>query len=365
MRKKLLPLCLALLLLLPACSGDKAEVTPTPPVEPTQVVTPTPEPSPMPNDGPENPLTGMPISEEWVNSRPIAIMLNNLKAALPQQGQSQADIIYECLAEGGITRMLGVYQTVEGVGTIGSVRSSRPYYLELALGHDAVYLHAGGSEDAYADIKAWGVTALDCVRGPYEGKAPGSNLFWRDAERKKTMSSEHTVVTNGETILNLFPTYTFRQEHQDGYSYVQAFADDGTPVNGETAGKIAVPFSSYKTGVFTYDAETGKYLVEEYGKAYIDGNTGEQVGVTNVLVLKTACGIIKGDELGHISVTVTGSGDGYFACGGKIIPIHWTKADRNSQYVYTTTDGKPLTLGRGSSYVNIVPLESAVTYGEV
>lgn len=70
-------------------------------------------------------------------------------------GQSQADIIYECLAEGGITRMMGVYQSVEGVGMIGSVRSARPYYLELALGHDALYIHAGGSEDAYAKIRSW------------------------------------------------------------------------------------------------------------------------------------------------------------------------------------------------------------------
>lgn len=61
-------------------------------------------------------------------------MLHNLKEALPQLGQSSADIIYEVPAEGGITRMLGVYQSLDGVGTIGSIRSARPYYLELALG---------------------------------------------------------------------------------------------------------------------------------------------------------------------------------------------------------------------------------------
>ncbi|NCB64066.1 MAG: DUF3048 domain-containing protein, partial [Clostridia bacterium] len=319
-------------------------------------------PEPTPYDGPENPLTGMPIDEKWVNQRPVAIMLNNLKQALPQLGQSKADIIYECLAEGGITRMLGVYQSVEGVGMIGSVRSSRPYYLELALGHDAIYLHAGGSEDAYAKIKEWGVTALDCVRGPYEGKTPGSNLFWRDADRRKNNGLEHSVVTTGDTIMELFPTYSFRRDHKDGYVYAQAFSDDGTPAGGAAARKLTVPFSSYKTGIFTYDAASGKYLVEEYGKAYVDGDTGEQVGATNVLVLKTACGMIKGDELGHVTVNLTGSGDGYFACGGKIIPIQWSKDGRNSQFVYTTADGKPLTLGRGNSYVNIIPLESSVTY---
>ena len=129
MRKKLLSLSLALLLALTACSGSQAEGTPAP--SPDATWTPADEPAQVQPvetpeyEGPWNPLTGMPISEEWVDRRPVAIMLNNLKAALPQLGQSKADIIYECLAEGGITRMLGVYQSVEGVGTIGSVRSSR------------------------------------------------------------------------------------------------------------------------------------------------------------------------------------------------------------------------------------------------
>lgn len=72
---------------------------------------------------------------------------------------------------------------------------------------------------------------------------------------------------------------------------------------------MTVPFSSYKTGVFTYEVDSGKYLVEEYGKAYVDGNTGEQVGVTNVLVLRTACKA-TGDSLGHITVDLTSRGDG-------------------------------------------------------
>jgi hypothetical protein len=76
-------------------------------------------------------------------------MLNNLKQALPQQGNSQADIIFEVLAEGGITRMMALYQDPSSVGFIGSVRSARRYYMELAAGMDAVFIHAGGSPDFY------------------------------------------------------------------------------------------------------------------------------------------------------------------------------------------------------------------------
>lgn len=334
---------------------------PTPDVVLSPDVEPEPEPEPTPEPTPEvkeeffNPLTGLPIEEEYVNDRPVAIMINNLKASLPQQGVSQADIIYEILSEGGITRMLAVYQSMEGVGKIGSVRSARTYYVELALGHDAVFLHAGGSPDAYDKIKAWGVTALDCVRGPYEG-----TLYWRDSGRLSMMSREHTVVTSGDKIQELFPTYSFRKEHSEDYSYSLQFAENGTPENGTDANVITVPFSDYKTGVFTYDSKTGKYLIEEFDSPYVDGNNGKQVSVTNVLVLKTACSMIPGDDAGRISVDLS-QGEGWFACGGKIIPIKWSKAGLNSPLTYTTTDGQPLIMGAGNSYVNIIPIENDIT----
>ena len=98
MRKALLPLCLALLLFLPSCGKETADVTPNPdaslPVsEVISSPTPAPTPEPTPYNGPVNPLTGLPLAEDWVNKRPVAIMLNNLREALPQLGQSQADII--------------------------------------------------------------------------------------------------------------------------------------------------------------------------------------------------------------------------------------------------------------------------------
>lgn len=374
MKYKVLILFAALMLLLSAC-GDSGDVQPmpnpttvptvteTPEPTPTQTPAPTPESTPEPEpettpepySGPTNPLTGEPMEEQYINDRPVAVMLNNLKQAMPQMGNSQADIIYEVLAEGGITRMLALYQTVENVGVIGSVRSARTYYLELALGHDAIYLHAGGSPDAYKKIKSWNVTAFDCVNGPYEG-----TLFWRDKNRIKNNGSVHSVVTSGETILELFPTYKIRLEHKNDFAYEMQFAKDGTPADGEQALRITVPYSYYKTGVFTYDPETEKYLVEEYGAPYIDGNSGEQISVTNVLVLKTKCKIISGDDAGRITVDLT-QGEGWYACGGKIIPIHWEKAGVNEQLIYTTQTGEPLNLGIGTSYVNIIPIENEIT----
>lgn len=337
-----------LLGLLGCGGGTGAEEAPEPPA--AEEPEPVPEPEPEP-DGPSgtNPLTGLPMEEELENDRPVAVMFNNLKAAQPQLGVSQADIIYEIPAEGGITRMLGVFQSLEDVGTLGSIRSTRAYYLEVALGHDALLVHAGGSPEAYRDIPAWGVDNMDGVRGGSDAK-----IFWRDPERRKTAGYEHSLLTSGANILDYLAGGRYRTEHQTDYQYTQTFAEDGTPANGTAAEHITLRFSNYKTGTFDYDAAAGLYQVGQYGGAYTDGNSGEQVGVTNVLLLETDIYQIPGDKEGRLNVQLTGAGNGTFFCGGKSVPIQWSKADRNSPFVYRLTDGTPLTLGQGTSYVCIL-----------
>lgn len=365
MRKLRAAVLVLALILLSACGEDAAGTneTATPSLsQPEMTVSlPSEEPSEeIVEDVPVNPLTGLPMDGAQINARPVAVMLNNLKAALPQQGNSAADIIYEIVTEGGITRMLGVYQSVEDVGILGSVRSAREYYIDIALGHDAIYIHAGGSTQAYEDLEALDVDHMDGVRGQYS--YAGSGLFWRDQERVdgKHFDYEHSLVASGESIRNALNESGLRLQHEESYVYEMRFAEDGTPDGGETANCINVPFSSYKTGVFRYDAEQGVYLVEEYGEAYIDGNTGEQISVTNVLVLRTNI-VNTGDSYGHVEVEFSG-GDGWFACGGKIIPITWEKSDRYDQFHYYTMDGQPLTLGQGKSYVNIISTSKEIDY---
>lgn len=307
------------------------------------------EPEPEPEYLYTNPLTGEGCETDISQNRPVAIMLNNLKKALPQMGVSQADLIFEIPAEGGITRMMAVFQDVSGVGSIGTVRSARDYYVSLALGMDALYLHAGGSPQAYTFIKNQGVTALDCVNGPYEG-----TLFWRDKERRKNAGYEHSVVTSGETISSLLPTYRHRLEHKEGYSYPMTFTQDAAPADGRTADTITVEFSTYKTGVFRYDAESQLYQVEEYGQPYVDGNSGQQVAVKNVLILQTDISQIKGDEAGRLSVRTTGTGKGVFACGGKCIDITWSKPTHAQPMTFSTADGQELQFGVGTTYINII-----------
>lgn len=359
MGRQMLCALLGVLLLagLTACGGEAAK-EPEEIQEEAEEELPQPQPEPAPSvPAGTNPLTGEPMEEIYEADRPVAVMFNNLKAAQPQLGISQADIIYEVPAEGGITRMLALYQSLEGVETLGSVRSTRPYYLELALAHDALLVHAGGSPEAYRDISAWGVDNMDGVNGGSD-----ADIFWRDQDRRRTMGYEHSMVTSGEKILGYLAEDHFRRQHEAGYEEGLTFTEDGTPAGGTAAEHISLKFSYYKTGTFDYDAASGTYLAGQYGGPYTDGTGGAQVSAVNVLVLETSIYVNAGDSAGRMTAKLTGEGEGTFFCGGRSVPIRWSRADRYSPFVYTLEDGTPLALGRGRSYICIInPRDSTLT----
>lgn len=348
-------LCLILLLSLLAGCGEKEPVNLDGPVEPvSQEVEPVPEPEPEPEPI-RNPLTGEVVEEDISAQRPYAVMLNNISVALPQFGVSQADIIYEAVAEGGVTRMLGVFQDVSKIGSIGSIRSARPYYIDLAQGHDAVYVHAGGSPQAYSDLRNKGIDHVDGVNG----NTP--SLFFRDKARIRTAGYEHSMFTTGDLLTEICGNLdSIRHTHADGWAYPQTFSDDAAP-KGEDAPLVRAYFPGGKKTSFEYDAETKLYKVYEYGSPYVDGSDGKQVGVTNVLCLFTDVSQIRGDDKGRMAVRTTGSGTGIFACGGKSTEIQWSRPSVTDPFSYTLSDGTPLTLGVGHSFVCILSTGSQVT----
>ncbi len=329
------------------------------PEEPSvSVIAPVePEPEPEPEFPYANPLTGEGLNEDISGRRPFAVMFNNLGKALPQIGVSQADVLYEVVAEGGITRIMGVYQDLEGVGDLGSVRSARDYYVSLALGHDAIYIHAGGSPQAYSAFDSWGVTHIDFVNGPY-GK-----MCWRDPERKKSAGLEHSLLTSSDRVLEQLPS-RFRRDHEEGCGVDWIFSKE--PLPGDAAVTLTVPFSNYKTGYFTYDAETNRYWIEQHinGKdvPYVDGAGGEPVGVSNVLVLYTDVGQVKGDEAGRMSVRTTGEGEGILLRDGRVYEITWSREKRTDSFRFLGGAGQPVPLAVGPSYINIVGTSAKVVW---
>ncbi|SHH49495.1 Protein of unknown function [Sporobacter termitidis DSM 10068] len=315
----------------------------------------SPSASPTPYSGPVDPLTGLPADASVISNRPYAIMINNLSTAQPQLGISKADIIYEILVEGGITRMMAIFQDVSQAGEIGSIRSARPYFVDIANGYDAVYIHAGGSPDAYTELKLIGITHLDGVNG---GK---TDIFYRDKSRLK-MGYEHSLVSTSALIQKFLPTYGVRLVHNDGFKSSMTFSDKAAPAGGLAAESVTVHFSSSKTTVFTYSDADKLYYITQYKKDYIDGNDKTKVGVTNVLVLKTRIKVISGDDKGRIDVDTVGSGTGIFICGGKYEEIKWSRKNNSSQFVFTREDGKPLVFGTGKTYVCVADKGNAVDF---
>lgn len=347
-RFRLFALLLAVLLcvtMFTACG--KPEEAPDEPV--VDVYEPEPEPEPVFYSY----LTGLPVDEETSTRRPIAIMINNIKQALPQFGISKAGIIYEALAEGGITRMLAVYDSYEDIAQIGSIRSSRPYYLDLAQGLDAIYFHIGGSPAAYKELSSRNIDSFDLISGS------NNDLSWRDKGRIKNNGYEHSVLTSGERIAAKIEKTGLRNTRNTAYTTAFNFADDVTLDSGILANKVTVPYSNYKTGVFTYDSENDFYRVNQYGQAHVDSGTGNQLAMKNVFVLHINSYVL--DSVGRLGFDIVGSGKGKYITGGKAIDINWEKESHSRSFYYTTADGKELEVARGDSYVCIVPLNANVT----
>ncbi len=351
--KKLSLLILSLLLLFSACAPlIEGEISQPPVVEHIES---TPEPSAEPEPEPiKNPLSGETIEEDISSKRPYAIMINNISVAQPHCGVSGADIIYEVLAEGEITRMLAIYSDLENVGTIGSMRSSRPYYIELAMSYDAIYVHAGGSEQAYSDIASKGVNNIDGVRGAY-----ANEIFYRDPSRQQ-YGTEHSLFTSSEKLLEYTPTLGYSSDHDSNYNYGLLFTDELAMGDSAAAASfVNISFSGLKNTDFTFHPDSGLYTGRQFGSDYIDGNTGEAVGFKNLIVLYAETQILDND--GRRNVDLIGSGEGYFICGGLSIPIYWTRSGSGAPFIYTREDGSELELGIGKSYIAIVPTGSNIT----
>ena len=329
-----------LLLFLSACGRTEEEPEPTP--EPTAEPTSTqpPELPPEPELGYYNPLTGETVDEDISHMRPWAVQLNNIRVALPQNGIGQADIIYEMPVEGGITRMLAVFQDIRGVGEIGPVRSARSYFLDAVQGHDAIFVHAGGSPQAYADIRNRGIPNIDGVLG-------SGREFYRDPERSRRAGSEHSMMTTDELLAG----HSFRYEHEPGFSAGLAFLDDATP-DGQPATNLTVRFSNYKTGGFAFDEASGRYYVSQHGAPMMDGAADVQLSVMNVLVLFANFRSVDGE--GRLGVDLNLGGEGYFISGGYAIPIRWEKNGFTAPFLFNHVNGHPLELSVGNTYVNVI-----------
>lgn len=305
--------------------------------------------------GNRNPLTGEETETDISGNCPVAVMLNNIKQALPQSGNSKADFFFEIPEEGGITRIMALYQDITDVGTIGTVRSTRPYYVRLAVGHDAILTHCGGSNTAYYIIKKYmrkaGFNDMDCLN---KGTNCAYSYFYRSQARLNAgYATEHTMYTDSDKIQAYLEAESdnIRSQHKKNFDAGLRFAEDGTPTGGVSATDVDVEMSQYKNTTFTYKADSNTYAVGQFGTGYTDeANGNKQVEVTNVLVILTDISVVQESSKGHLSVVTTGTGSGYYINGGKYIPITWEKKDVTAPQRFYDMDGNELKLGVGKTF---------------
>lgn len=294
------------------------------------------------HEGVYNDLTG-----EWnadrtdEYGRPVAIMINNIEAAIPQSGIGQADVLYEFVVEGGITRMLAIFSDYESLEKVGSIRSCRPYYVTTAMEFDAIYMHYGQSPQGQEELDNTGIDHISGLSGE------GSVAFYRASDKE----SPHNVYSNGDMIKAGIDYIGCTTEHYKGYNSKFEFNEEDTAPEGEAVNKLTLNMTNYTQPWFEYDSANKVYKRFQYGAAQVDELTGEQLTFKNIIIQFAHYTSI--DDHDRQLIDLVGSGDGYYVSDGVIVPITWTKSESSSITKYETADGEELLLNPGKTYVTV------------
>jgi len=288
-------------------------------------------------------LDGTMVSLEDANRHPLGIMVENHVDARPQFGLSQASIIYEAIAEGGITRFLAVYGP-RGAAVVGPVRSARTYYVDWIRELTGYYAHVGGNYDALQQIKSVGILDLDQFANP--------SAYWRDTTRK--VSSEHQMYTDTSKLYkiaadkkysttNSFIPYVFKTEP----------ALELRPAS-ET---IAINFGNASYNVsYAYDRVNNQYLRSLAGKPHIDAATNGQLAAKNVIVqvVKRAPTVTAINEQGW-SMTTTGPGEASVFQDGVEVKATWKKDNDNARTrFFNKTTGAEIQFNPGATWIEVI-----------
>ena len=284
--------------------------------------------------------------------RPFAVMINNVGVARPlQSGLQDAMIIYEMIVEGGITRYMAVFNQNATTERIGSIRSSRHYYLDYALENDAIYVHHGQSPQAASDFGALGIDRIVADNG---------NTGWRD--KSLNVSSEHTLFTNIEKLKNGIGKKRNERNKDLLLNYSVDSIDMASIANNKVANNVKIVYSNIVTDTYEYDANAKVYKRSVNGKAHTDYVTGKQYTFKNILVYQVAnSNLNDGENKGRQTISNIGNGTGYYISEGYAIPITWEKSSRGAQTVYRYENGEELKVNDGNTFIQIQPKNKEIS----
>ncbi len=285
------------------------------------------------------PLTGLEADKNKLAQRPVSVMINNHPAARPQSGLTKADIVYEVLAEGNITRLLAIFQS-DIPDIIGPVRSARPYYIDLSKGYDALYIAHGYSPDAQVKLLNGEVDSLNGME--YDG-----TLFWRADHRK----APHNSYISKENILE------GAESNQYGVTAdvkpFEFFSEEEIQnLEGEQANKFVIKYDNSQTWQATYEYNQTEKTYSRYSnnEQTADFESGDPVKLTNIFVVEMDHGII--DDYGRRGIDLTSGGKALLLQNGLMQEVEWVNEDGR---ILAVKDGKTLKLVPGRTWINIVP----------
>jgi len=291
-------------------------------------------------------LTGLPVDETIGLHRPIAVMLNNIKIAVPQAGIANADIVYEAPVEGGITRLMGIFEDYQDLEKIGSVRSSREYYIFYAREFDAIYVHYGQAIYAVPYLELADTHNLSGLSGI------GSQIFYRTSDRV----APHNAYTSAEGINKGIELEGYSTDYADDYNghYQFAIEEMSVVLDGITA-NVVTPGYAVNSPWFEY--KDGQYYRYQYGEEQIDELTDEQLSYTNIILQYSS--YTNHDANGYLNIDTTSGGSGKYITGGKAIDITWSKETEWGVTRYYDSNNEEITLNPGKTWVCII-LNSSV-----
>lgn len=308
-------------------------------------------------------LTGKEVSAEVKNTRPVAVMINNIQAAIPQTGIAQADIMYECMVEGTITRLMALYEDYSGLKKIGPVRSARTYYVYLANEWMAIYGHFGQCNFANPYLDHGITDNLNGVKGS------GVGVFYRTTDRKaphnaytSTEGLDYGIDKQGylrtidQQLKRLEPNFadTFGTEYKEHFRFA---GDDETITNeGGFAANYVYPGFRYSDSEFTYNEEDGLYYHYQYGKKHIDTIGNTHLAYDNIILQFADKNNIM--DTPYLDYHLYGEeGTGYYITKGKAVPITWSKPVEWAPTIYTDADGNQLKINQGKTWISLVPTD--------
>jgi hypothetical protein len=289
-------------------------------------------------------LSGLWVPEEIGKKRPYAFQFSNFKTVSNQSGIGHADIVYECIVEGGITRLLGIGENYTG-DRIGSARSSRHYFVSLADEYDAIYIHYGRTKYAVSKMKELGIDHMDGM------DAIGSTVFYRD----KSIKAPHNAFASIDGIVAGIEKKGFETQYEEGYQPHYSFYEEDTNLSSNTdVNKLAVKFSGYNSPYFEYNSKDKLYYRYQFGAAHKDAVTGEQLTFKNIIIQFVKEWDIDKNDYQTMDLE-DANGAGYYITNGKMVPITWKKKEATRWMRYYNEAGEELTINPGKTFIALFP----------